>query len=450
MQASKISSAAIAKIVLVVAAVAAALYLVYAVRDVIGLLLIAIVFALAIAPAVDWLDDRRMPRGLAILLVYLGIGAAIFGVGLLLVPPLVEGVDDLSNDLPGYIEDLRDNETFRDYDDEYNITESLQDQADELPSRLGDAAGALGDVTVGVFSSFVQLFSILVISFFLLIEGKRILAFVYAQFDAKRQARIRDVADDISDAISGYVFGNFVISIVAGTVTYVTLTLLDVPFAMPLAITFAFFDLIPLVGATIGGILVGLVVAFTDFPVALIVWIVVLFVYQQIENNFLQPYVYGRTVQIHPLVVIVAILIGASLLGILGALIAIPVAAAVQSVIRDLWQHSPPRCRPPRTDRRALARPGVALAVRDQCPRDAADSEQTGAGVGAEHRADLGDEDRVGAEDLAPALDQALSGLGVLDVLDDPAVEAGLAELAAVLDAAARRRGRGSARARSA
>ena len=168
------------------------------------------------------------------------------------------------------------------------------------------------------------------------------LAFGYAQMPAERRRRLQTVAEDISDAISGYVFGNFVISVLAGTVTYVTLTLLDVPFAIPLAITFAFFDLIPLVGATIGGILVGIVVAFTNFPVALIIWLVVLIVYQQIENNMVQPYVYGQAVQIHPLAVIVAILIGAALLGILGALIAIPTAAAVQAVIRDWWRFRHP------------------------------------------------------------------------------------------------------------
>ncbi len=101
---------------------------------------------------------------------------------------------------------------------------------------------------------------------------------------------------------------------------------------------FAFFDLVPLVGATVGGILVGIVVAFVDFPTGLIIWAVVFIAYQQVENNLIQPYVYGRTVELHPLVVLVAILIGGSLLGILGALLAIPAAATVQAVVRDLWR----------------------------------------------------------------------------------------------------------------
>jgi len=196
----------------------------------------------------------------------------------------------------------------------------------------------LRDVTVGVFNRFVQLFSILVITFFLVKDGHRLLNFLYRQMPGERSRRLRRVAGDISDAISGYVFGNFVISILAGLVTYVTLRILGVPFALPLAILFGFFDLIPLVGATLGGILVGIVVALVNFPVGLIIWAAVLVLYQQIENNLIQPLVYGKAVELHPLIVIVAILIGASLLGVLGALMAIPAAAAVQAVIRDYWR----------------------------------------------------------------------------------------------------------------
>src|SRR5438874_991293 len=338
MEQAQVSARLVAKVVLVIAGVVGALYFLYLIREVIGLFLIAVFFAVAIAPAVNWLNHRRVPRWLAILLVYLGIGGSIFGIGLLIVPPLVNGVQDLSGNIPGYVDDLRKNQTFRDYDDRYHITAKLKQQAQQLPSKLGDAAGTLRDVTVGVFTRFVQLFSILVITFFLVKDGHRLLEFIYGQVPRERARRFRKIADDISDAIAGYVFGNFVISVLAGLVTYVTLRILGVPFATPLAILFGFFDLIPLVGATLGGILVGIVVAFAaDFPLGLIVWAAVLILYQQVENNLIQPFVYGRAVQLHPLIVIVAILIGAALLGVLGALVAIPAAAAVQAVVRDYW-----------------------------------------------------------------------------------------------------------------
>lgn len=339
---SQVSASTVTRIVLVIAAVVGALYLVWLIRSVLGLFMVAVFLAVAIAPAVNWLNRRRVPRWLAILLVYLGGLASIVGIGLVIVPPLVNGVEDLSSNLPQYVDDLRNNETLRKYDNKYHFTKQLIQQAKDLPSKLGDAASTLSDVTVGVFSSLVQLFSILVIAFFLVKDGDRLLEFIFRQLGRERAGRLRTVAGDVSDAIVGYVFGNFMISVLAGLVTYVTLLILGIPFALPLAILFAFFDLVPLVGATLGGILVGTVVAFNDFPFGVIVWAIVLVVYQQIENNLVQPFVYGKAVQLHPLIVILAILIGGSLLGVLGALVAIPVAAAVQAVVRDYWRYSHP------------------------------------------------------------------------------------------------------------
>jgi len=337
---AQVSVATVVRIVVVATLVFALLYLFYLIRGVIGLFMVAVFLAIAIAPAVNWLDHRRVPRWVAILLVYLAGFGGIVGIGLLIVPPLVTGVTDLSNNIPGYVDDLRNNDTFRKYDNKYGITKKITQQAKDLPSKLGAAAGTLRDVTVGVFSSFIQLFSILVMAFFLVRDGDRLLAFGFRQVGEEREGRLRGVAGDVAEAIVGYVFGNFLISILAGLVTYITLLILGIPFAVPLAILFGFFDLVPLVGATLGGILVGIVVAFNDFPVGLIVWAVVLIVYQQIENNVIQPFVYGRTVQLHPLLVIVAILVGGSLLGVLGALVAIPVAATIQAVVRDYWRYS--------------------------------------------------------------------------------------------------------------
>jgi predicted PurR-regulated permease PerM len=114
-----------------------------------------------------------------------------------------------------------------------------------------------------------------------------------------------------------------------------------VPFAVPLAVLMAFFDLIPLVGSTIGGVLVALVTLFADFPGDTIIWVAFVIIYQQFENSVLQPLVYRRAVNLHPLAVITAILIGSNLLGVLGALVAIPIAAALQIMAKDLWANRP-------------------------------------------------------------------------------------------------------------
>ena len=138
--------------------------------------------------------------------------------------------------------------------------------------------------------------------------------------------------------MSGYVAGNIAISVIAGLVAYITLTLLGVGFAAPLAVIVGVFDLLPLVGATIAAIIVGIVTLFYSFPTDTIIWAIVVIVYQQIENNVLSPIVYRRTVQVSGMLVLIAVLIGATLAGVIGALLAIPVAAAIQIMARDVWQ----------------------------------------------------------------------------------------------------------------
>jgi predicted PurR-regulated permease PerM len=335
------STRAILKVLLVAAATAAAFYLLFLVRSILYMVFIAVFLAVALGPAVDVYQRRaRMPRSLAILFVYLTILAAIVGLGLLVVPPIVNGVNHFVNKVPTYVQDLRKNKTVRDYDNKYHITDKLDAEAKKLPNRLGDAASALTSITVGVFSTIFQLVTVLVLTFFFLLDGKRMVDWGLRQLDPARAERVRAMIDDVYTATGGYVIGNLIISVSAGTSTYVVLM---------------FLDLIPLVGATIGGVGIGIVAAIANFPTAVIVWAVFFIVYQQIENNVLQPVIYRRTVSLHPLVVLIAVLIGGSQLGVLGALIAIPVAAGVQIVVRDLWRArkarivTPPET-PPRGD----------------------------------------------------------------------------------------------------
>jgi predicted PurR-regulated permease PerM len=270
----------------------------------------------------------------------------VFGLGLLVVPPIVNGVNDFVVNVPHYVQDLRNSRTFRKYDDKYKITPKLEDQAKKLPSHLSDAASGLRDVTVGVFGTIVQLVTILVMAFFLLLDGRRIIEFLFRELGPEHGERFGRISEDVYRAVAGYVAGNLLISVIAGVSSYVVMTLLNIPFAVPLAVLVGFFDLIPLVGSTIAGAVVGIVAAIVGFPGKLIVWVIFLIVYQQVENNVIQPVVYRRTVAIHPLVVIVAVLIGATLLGVLGALLAIPIAATVQILVKEVWLYRRERLLP--------------------------------------------------------------------------------------------------------
>lgn len=332
-----LSTRTISRVFFTIAGLAILLDLFYEVRSVLLLVFIAIFLAVALGPAVDFFVKRKVPRALAILLVYLGILGGIVGVGLLIVPPVVTQVEQLSTDIPGYVSDLRQNKTFRNYDNRYDLSTKLNEQAATLPSRLGDAAGALQSVTVGVFSVLVQLVTVLTMTFFLLLDGARMVDFALRLRGRRMEARLRRLSEDIYRSTARYVAGALTISVTAGFSAFVVLSILGVPFAVPLAVLMAFLDLVPLIGATIAGVIIAVVTAFTGFPTDTIVWLLFFVIYQQLENNVLQPMIQSRTVSVAPFLVIVSILVGSSLLGVLGALVAIPVAAAIQIVLKDLW-----------------------------------------------------------------------------------------------------------------
>jgi len=330
----------IARILFTVAALSGLLFLLVQIRGTLLLLAIAVFLAVALGPAVDFFS-RNVPRAAAILIVYVMMVCVFVGVLSLIVPPVINGAGDLSSDIPNYIDDLRNNDRIAKFDDEYDITPRLQEEASKLPDKLGDAAGALQSVAAGVFNAAFQLLTILTMTFFLLLDGKRMAAFLIRRFGRGREQRMQEVAARIYKSTAGYVSGALTITTINGILTFVVLTLLKVPFAVPLAVLMSFFGLIPLVGATIGGVIILVVTLFTDFPQATIIYGIFLICYQQLENNVLQPFIFKRTVNVHPLAVIVAILAGSSLLGVVGALVAIPVAAAIQIVLREFYGEEP-------------------------------------------------------------------------------------------------------------
>jgi predicted PurR-regulated permease PerM len=332
------SARAIVRTVLIIVGVVFCLYLIYLLRKPLTWIVIAGFLALALSPPVNFLD-RYMRRGLAIAIVYLSLLATIVALGLLLIPPIVGEINDLADNAPHYAQDVNDyvqkNDTLRNLEKDYNITDKLQAEAQKLPSKLGDAAGILKDIGFGIVNSLFALITILVLTAFMLGSGPRWRESFLQSQPPERRERLDRLLERISRAVSSYVIGAFTVSLIDGVAAFVVLTILGVPFAAPLAITMGFLSLIPLVGATIGAVIVGIVTAFHDFPTTTIIWAVYAIVYQQFENSVIQPQVQKRTVRVHPFVVLVSVLFGATLLGVLGALIAIPVAATIDISIQE-------------------------------------------------------------------------------------------------------------------
>jgi len=333
------SARAIAKVTLVVAGVVLGLYLVYLLRRPLTWVIIAAFIAVAVSGPINALHRRMGRRGLATALVYLAVILVPVALGSLIVPPLVRQGNELVGDLPGYArqttEFVQGNPTLNRFVQDYDLTGKLEEQARTLPGKLGSAAGTLGQIGVSIVNSVFALVTILILSVFLVGSGRRWVDAAISTRPSGQAERLRRTVERIGRAVGAYVAGALAQATVAGVTTYVLLLILGVPFAAPLAVLVALFDLIPLVGATIGAVFVAIVTLFTNFPVATIVWVVWSIVYQQVENTLIQPQIQRRAVNLHPFVVLVSVLFGSTLFGVLGALLAIPAAAAVQIIVRE-------------------------------------------------------------------------------------------------------------------
>jgi predicted PurR-regulated permease PerM len=330
----------IVRVVAIVVLAAISLYLVYLLRKPIGWVLTATFIAIALSGPVNRLN-RHVRRGFAIAIVYLALILVPIGLTALVVPPLVTQGTSLAEDLPAYANDVQDyvnkNERLRKLDDKYDITGSLQKQANQLPGKIGDAAKVLSDIGLGLVNSIFALVNILILSIFIVANGRGWTdALLRLRPEAERE-RMRRILDSTASAVGGYVQGALTIGLIAGIQAFVVMEILGVPFAAPLAVLAGLASLIPLVGATVAAIVIGLVTLFNDFPTDTIIWAVWAIVYQQIENTIIQPQVQRRTVQVQPFIVLVAVLFGSTLLGVLGAIIAIPIAASIQIMVREWW-----------------------------------------------------------------------------------------------------------------
>jgi predicted PurR-regulated permease PerM len=343
----------VVRVVLIVLSIALVLEVIWIARHVISWIIISLFLALALDPLVGFIQRRgKLARGPAIGVAYLIVLLGVIAVGWTFVPKLVDEVNGFVQALPGYVHDLTHGRGRLGFlERKYHVVEKVRAQVEKGgATRLLGFSGAALSVTRSVISIIAATVTIIFLTFFMLLEGHGWVERVYNLLPEDSQPRWRRVGHDIYRTIGGYVTGNILISLIAGASITVVLLIMGVPYAVALGLVVAILDLIPLAGATVAGIIVALVAFLHSVPAG-IVAVVFFVVYQQLENHFLQPVIYGRTVQLSPLAVLVSVLVGAELAGILGALAAIPVAGALQVVLRDQL-----------ATRRGLVTPGTARA----------------------------------------------------------------------------------------
>lgn len=336
------STRSVLRVVLIVLCVVGVLVLVRLLWQPIAWIILATFVAVALSGPVNILA-RRMRRGLAITIVYVAVLLVPIGLAALIVPPLVRQGVDFVEKLPQYSNDLQDyvekNQKLQNLNDDLGLTDRVSKLANDAPNQVGAAAGVLRDLGSGLVNSIFAGFTIFVLSIFMVARGR---SWVDAAIDLRgteHADKIKAALDRIATAVGNYVGGAIVQASIAGITSFVMLTILGVPFAGALAVIVGILDLIPLVGATIAAFVVGLVTLFTDFPTATIVWVVFALAYQQFENYVIQPQIQKRAVELEPFIVLVSVLFGGALFGIVGALLAIPIAATIQISVQEWWRY---------------------------------------------------------------------------------------------------------------
>ena len=330
----------------------ALVYLAYqaflAVGRVITYLVVALFFAIVLTPPVDWLQHRaRVRRGIATLIVFL-TGLALFSAMIYaFVKPIAEQASQFSRDLPQYVEDARNGKgPIGDLVKRYDLEEKVKENQPKIQEAVTNFGQNGLDIVRRIFSTIVAGITVMVLTVLILIEGPSLSAGLLNLIpDERVRLRVQRVSVDAARAVSGYVFGNLLISLIAGVAAWVMLLILGVPYAATLGLFVAFADLIPLVGATLGAIpTVGF--AFLHSVPAGIATIVFFIVYQQFENHVLQVTIMSRTVRLNPLAVLVSVLMGVELFGFLGALLAIPAGGIIQVIARDIYDERRGRLKP--------------------------------------------------------------------------------------------------------
>ena len=320
--------------VMTVLAAAAA---VYTTRAVLVRVLIALFIAVSLDPAVRMLTRRGMRRGLAVLVIFLLAAGQTTVFLYSVIPSMVHQFQVLVHDFPGYVANLQGRSArFRELTDRFHLTGKVQDLLASLPGRLG---GGLLGFTRRLFGALFSTLTVLVLTAYFMADLPRLRHGVLRLFPAAHRARFGRISDVMVDKVGSYMIGNLLISLAAGLAAFVVFTALSVPFAVPLAFVVALCDLIPMIGATLGAVAgVGAALLTTElWPTTVIV--ALFFVgYQQLENYLIAPRILRHTVSLSAAAVLLAGLIGGTVLGLIGALMAIPVTAGLKVVLAERLQ----------------------------------------------------------------------------------------------------------------
>jgi len=322
--------------ILLVAGVVAVAWALASIASVLLVIFVSVFSVAVLSPVVSAMERRlRWSRRLCAAVLLLAIVIVLGLVVLVVTQAVVGAVRDFSDDLPRIVDEARQSDLGSFINSGSDSLETLEQYASEITSGVAKVSGGVADVGVSALGVVSLAFSVMFLTLFGLIDEPRLRGWVGGLFYRGDRERFLQVTDRIVQTTSRYMLGNLAISVICGTLYGVTAVILDVPYPLALAVIAGILDLIPSIGATIAGIIVA-IAALSVSPAAFVVFLIVMVVYQQIENYILQPTIIGKAARISGFTVLASVLAFGALFGLIGAIIGVPIAAGIQIVVEEL------------------------------------------------------------------------------------------------------------------
>lgn len=329
-----ISSSTIIKII----AIFVLLYFLFLISDILILFFVSLVFASGLDPWVDWLKKKRIPRSLSVLFLYF-VAFAILGLALyLIIPVVIKEVNDMSNNFPRYFESIYAKfSDLKDYSLKYGISDKFQGSLDLISGYLQSTASGIFFTVANIFGGIFSFILILVLTFYMVVEEGAMKKLVWSIAPAKHQPYIMQLVNRVQIKIGYWLRGQLILGLTLTIATYIGLLILGVNYALILAMLVGLFSFIPYMGAILGS-LPAVFIAFTQAPLLAVFVIILFYIIQFVEGNFLYPKIMEKAVGLNPIISILAMLAGFKLAGVIGAILSIPVATAMAVFIKDIFE----------------------------------------------------------------------------------------------------------------
>ncbi|MBU4360833.1 AI-2E family transporter [Patescibacteria group bacterium] len=313
-----------------------ALYFIYLTREVFVILFLSVILAASFGPWVNWLQKHKIPRTLSILTIYIVLLAILALIIIVMVPPIAEQIGQLAKSLPVFYERLA--LEFSPSGVDINQQNVLYETLQTMSSNLGQTTKSVFSTLTGIFGGLVSFFAILVIVFYITVEEDIVKRFFFIFTPLHKKEYVSDLIDEIKKKMGMWLRGQLALSLIVGILTYIGLTVLGVKYALVLALIAGLFEIVPFVGPWLSAV-PAVLIGFSDSLTKVILILALYFVIQQVENHLIVPKIMQKAVGLNPIIVIISILIGAKLFGVMGALIAVPIAAVIDVYLGQVFPH---------------------------------------------------------------------------------------------------------------